>query len=161
MLTASCKTVESPNGVATFSVHSRASGNPGPPSSVIRFFPGSPLSRGRTESVSINRKTVSLHIISEPVLDHRDPGAVPPVHPIELPGAEMVVLGPLDRAAAQPLEVDVEVLQRGLHLGGARRSARALERGLDRHAGDPALRHLLGRVFAARGLGGVADLLLD
>ena len=85
---------------------------------------------------------------------------VPVVDPIVLPGAEVVVLGPFDRPAAQALEIDLQVLHRRQDLGRRRRPAGAFQRRLDHQAGDPALGQLLVRVCAGL-LRRIGDLFLD
>src|SRR5262249_40863197 len=66
-------------------------------------------------------------IVANPVLRHHDrrlPG-VPAVDAIVLAGAEMIVLAPLDRPAAQSLGVDLHRFHRGADLGGVGRGAGA------------------------------------
>ena len=72
----------------------------------------------------------------------------------------MIVLIPLDRAAAQTFGIDLEIFHGRTHFGGVGWPARALERRLDRHAADPAFRHSLRRIFRAGLFGRVFDFLL-
>src|SRR5215207_8994362 len=84
------------------------------------------------------RMPASLHLEGGPVLDAHDRAAarIPLVDAVILARAEVVVLGPLDRTAAQALGVDLEVGHGGRELFGARRPARRLQRRLHDHAGD-------------------------
>src|SRR5271169_2550416 len=56
------------------------------------------------------RYAPSLHVIGLPVLHTGDLVAFPLVDPIIELGAEVVVLGPLDRAATQALSVNLQIL---------------------------------------------------
>src|SRR5262245_48544760 len=72
----------------------------------------------------------SLHVESEPVLGADDTRfrSVPLVHAIELARAEVVVLGPFDRTAAQTFGVDLHGLHRGCDRCGRCGPAGGVER---------------------------------
>src|SRR5262245_60728359 len=93
--------------------------------------------------LAIRHSPMSFHLELNPVL-HADDGpfaGIPAVDAVVLACAEVVVLGPLDGAAAQALGVDLEVGHSRRQLL-ARRRTRRLQRRLDHHACDPAFRHL-------------------
>src|SRR6478672_3725253 len=92
-------------------------------------------------------KCGSLHVVGLPVLDTRDLAAVPFVDAVVQSGAEVIVLVPLDRAAAQAFGVDLEIFHGRADLGSVGRPACALKRRLDRHAANPAFGHSLRRIF--------------
>src|SRR5436190_1257512 len=102
----------------------------------------------------------SLHIVGLPVLYTRDLGAVPLINAVVQPRAEVIVLVPLNRAAAQAFGVDLEIFHCRTHFGGIGWPARTLERCLDRHASDPAFGHGLRRIFRASLFGRIFDFLL-
>src|SRR4029079_10681196 len=147
MLTMSCtrRSRRSPDEAPTKSGTSFQAGRPSPGfqfvSSGLQTFGEEKRNRSSAPGRSL------FHLVGKPVLDQRDLCSVPTVDAIILLGAEMVVLGPFDRAAAQALEIDLEVLHRRLHLGGSGLRTSAPERRLDHHAGDPAFGHLIGRIF--------------
>src|SRR5437762_13064583 len=59
-----------------------------------------------------------LHIDGLPVLDANDAVlcTVPTPYAVVLPGTEVVLFRPLERPAAQPLQVDLEAVHGGEHL---------------------------------------------
>src|SRR4051812_2956649 len=84
----------------------------------------------------------SLHIETGPVFDPRDGllARIPVIDPVILLGAEVVVLRPHDRSAAQAFGVDGDVAHRVRDLLRRRRSLHFLEDGFQHHAGNPAFR---------------------
>src|SRR5262245_57742144 len=92
--------------------------------------PRAPPLQGGGERTEFAARSPSFHVVGHPVLgdgDRRFRG-VPAVDAIVLAGAEMVVLAPLDRAAAQALGVDLHVLHRSADLSARGRPAGALGR---------------------------------
>src|SRR5262245_45276571 len=105
----------------------------------------------------------SLHVVRRPVLGDHDGGfrGVPAVDAIVLARTEMILPGPFDGAAAQALGVDLHGFQRAADLSRVGRPAGALERSLDDHAGNPALRHLVARIAGIGLPGRIRDLAMD
>src|ERR671931_2020677 len=105
----------------------------------------------------------SFHVVSDPILGHRDRRlrGVPTINAIILAGAEVVLLAPFDRPAAQALGVDLYALHRSADFCGVGRPARGFEHGFEHQSADPAFRELLGRISHISLFRFVDDLLVD
>src|SRR5262245_60561693 len=118
-----------------------------------------PLLRPRNGSAAVNRPL--LYLIGFPVLHAGNFVAIPFVDAVVELRAEMVVLGPLDWPAAQPLGVDLQVLHCTAHLSRLGGPAGAFQCGFNRHAADPAFGHGLCGKFRSGLAGGRFDFLMD